>query len=186
MEGAPLPPLWLVVWHSAVRARQPPAPRVQVRLAGLAGVGSGGQPWCSTRFAVGRHCWPAALPSSKHDPQPACLPWPALPYITMTLWRWCRQYPHTSVWHRVKAPLKPGREAVVNNDCSFGYVGGLRRLTAGEREEWRRHGAPHPPAPALLQALEAAAAAAAAAAAEDDWSDDDEEGEQGALLSAHC
>lgn len=31
-----------------------------------------------------------------------------------------RQYPRTSVWHRVKAPIKPGKEAVVNGDCSFG------------------------------------------------------------------
>ena len=101
------------------------------------------------------------------------------------------------MWHRVKAPLQPGREAVVNGDCSFGYVGGLRRLTAAERDEWRLHGAPPPPPPALLLALEAAAAAAAAAAAvaaaaaaaEDGLSDEEEEGqagEQGAMLTAYC
>ncbi|EFN55560.1 hypothetical protein CHLNCDRAFT_134034 [Chlorella variabilis] len=87
-----------------------------------------------------------------------------------------RQYPRTSVWHRVKAPIKPGKEAVVNGDCSFGYVGGLRRLTGGEREEWRRHGAPHPPAPEQLAALEAAA--------EDEWSDEDEDLDIDAELAA--
>lgn len=51
----------------------------------------------------------------------------------------------------------------------YSYVGGLRRLTAAEREEWRRHGAPRPPAPGQLAALEAAAAA------EEDWSSDEEE-----------
>lgn len=78
-----------------------------------------------------------------------------------------RQYPRSSVWHRVRAPIKPGAEAVVNGDWSFGYVGGLRRLTEAEREEWRRHGAPSPPAPAALQAL-------AEEAAEEDWSDEEE------------
>ncbi|KAL4430557.1 hypothetical protein ABPG77_005797 [Micractinium sp. CCAP 211/92] len=78
-----------------------------------------------------------------------------------------RQYPRSSVWHRVRAPIKPGAEAAVNGDWSFGYVGGLRRLTDAEREEWRRHGAPHPPAPAVLQAL-------AEEAAEEEWSDDEE------------
>lgn len=42
MEGPPLPPLWLVVWHRAERARQPSSAGVQVRhcwwLAGLVGV----------------------------------------------------------------------------------------------------------------------------------------------------
>lgn len=47
------------------------------------------------------------------------------------------------------------------------YVGGLRRLTEEERQEWRRHGAPTPPAPEQLQVLEAAAA-------EEEWSDDEE------------
>ncbi|KAL4436961.1 hypothetical protein ABPG75_004100 [Micractinium tetrahymenae] len=78
-----------------------------------------------------------------------------------------RQYPRSSVWHRVRAPIKPGAEAVVNGDWTFGYVGGLRRLAEGERKEWRRHGAPHPPAPAALQAL-------AEEAAEEDWSDEEE------------
>ncbi len=53
------------------------------------------------------------------------------------------------------------------------YVGGLRRLTAAEREEWRRHGAPRPPAPGQLAVLEAAAAAE-----EDEWSSDEEEEEE--------
>lgn len=48
-------------------------------------------------------------------------------------------------------------------------MGGLRRLTPAEREEWRRHGAPRPPAPSRLAELEAAAAA------EEDWSSDEEE-----------
>lgn len=30
------------------------------------------------------------------------------------------QYPHSSVWRRVKAPLRPGEEAVVNGDTTFG------------------------------------------------------------------
>ncbi|PSC69341.1 F-box protein [Micractinium conductrix] len=76
-----------------------------------------------------------------------------------------RQYPRSSVWHRVRAPIKPGQEAVLNGDCSFGYVGGLRRLSGSERQEWRRHGAPCPPAPAALAVL----------AAEDEWWSDDEE-----------
>ncbi len=34
--------------------------------------------------------------------------------------RTCRQYPRSSVWHRVRAPIKPGAEAAVNGDWSFG------------------------------------------------------------------
>ena len=41
-----------------------------------------------------------------------------------------RQYPRSSVWHRVKAPIKPGREAVVNGDCSFGCA-------AAAPQRWR-------------------------------------------------
>lgn len=55
-------------------------------------------------------------------------------------------------------PADPGRS----------YVGGLRRLAAAERAEWRRHGAPHPPTPGRLAELEAAAA-------EEEWSSDEEE-----------
>lgn len=59
------------------------------------------------------------------------------------------------------------------------YVGGLRRLTEAEREEWRRHGAPSPPAPAALQAL-------AEEAAEEDWSDEEEADLGGACCAVLC
>lgn len=55
-----------------------------------------------------------------------------------------QQYPEGSVWRRVKAALRPGREGAVNGDCSFGFVGGLRRLSPAELAEWRRH-CPEPP-----------------------------------------
>lgn len=50
-----------------------------------------------------------------------------------------KQYPPASVWRTVRAPLHPGKETLVNGDCSFGFVGGVRRLSEEEKEEWRRH-----------------------------------------------
>ena len=75
----------------------------------------------------------------------------------------------TSSTHRQPIHTEPVISTPLAGIPVCSYVGGLRRLTAAEREEWRRHGAPRPPAPGQLAALEAAAAA------EEDWSSDEEE-----------
>ncbi|GAB4823107.1 hypothetical protein N2152v2_010153 [Parachlorella kessleri] len=49
------------------------------------------------------------------------------------------QYPRSSAWRWVDAPLLPGGETVVNGDPTFGYIGGLRRLSAGEAADWWQH-----------------------------------------------
>lgn len=48
-----------------------------------------------------------------------------------------RQYPDSSVWRWVAAPLVPGKETVVNGDANFGYVGGVRPLSEREKKDWR-------------------------------------------------
>lgn len=102
MERAAFSPLWLVVWHGAERARQPSGAGVQVR---------GG----------GRQLLDAAADATGLEPA-CCAAWPT----QLTVIRCTpgvsprRQYPRTSVWHRVKAPIKAGQEALLNGDFSFG------------------------------------------------------------------
>lgn len=144
VEGAARAPVWLVVRHGAARARQPHHPCVQVggwaewEGAGpRAGRAPGSAPAGAAPVAALRSPWPrlqpcqpcfappgrgartaltalqAALHATLHAaPHAAALPSPG----------WRRQYPRTSVWHRVKAPIKSGQEAVLNGDFSFGWV----------------------------------------------------------------
>eukprot|EP00887_Chlorella_sp_A99_P008143 scaffold12.g8143.t1 len=66
-----------------------------------------------------------------------------------------RQYPRSSAWHRVRAPLQAGKEAVLNGSPQFGYVGGVLAVTEAGAAEWQLQlpGPPH----ALLAPLPGAA-----------------------------
>lgn len=117
MEGAPPAPLRLVAGHGAQRAGRPHHPHVQVcREAGEQAAPAGlAEDRNVARCAAGGRC--------------RC---PAHRLAVCFTSDVCRQYPRTSVWHRVKAPIRPGKETVVNGDCSFGWA--VRQLATGADE----------------------------------------------------
>jgi hypothetical protein len=50
-----------------------------------------------------------------------------------------RQYPEHSPWRIVMAPLSGWREQVVNWDDRYGFIGGIRKLTDEQQQQWMQH-----------------------------------------------
>lgn len=49
-----------------------------------------------------------------------------------------QQYPSSSPWRQVSVPLCTKKEAPVSWDKRYGFVGGIRKLSEEEREQWEK------------------------------------------------